>query len=546
MSPAQVMPRAISYTRFSTPEQAKGASANRQIAYAKEYCERNGLLLVPEDEMRDEGLSAYKGHNKDKGALADFLEAVKSGAVEPGTFLLVETLDRLSRQRPQEAGKLLDEIVQQGINVVTLVDGKVYTKENIDNLDSVLHSTLLFVIAHEESRRKSDRVRDARKQFAERSREGRHIVQRSGHRVTGQCPSWLVPGPDGYEVIEERAQIIRRALEEYANGKGPESIAKEFNRAELPTWKSYTQKEAASQWRRAHIYEWLQHPAVIGERRVRLAVSPPGQVPVEYEEQEPIKDYYPAIVSRELWELVQARRGQAANHGKHTGGRPAARNPLSGLLKCTACGGTVTLLRKNPRYSYLRCKNSLEGGPCKEPALRFENVEPMLDGAIWQLLNECPTNDKSAKWSAELEAVEGKLDDELDAVATITDLLIANPRSIGLNSKLMEVEKTAGALQERQAELTALIEQHSHKVVDSRLQNAIKLMEPDDGTRDIATLNEALKGLWDSCVIGADDNLIVKWHHATQRTSAPLLNRIPVQESGYTVAGSPAKPRKSA
>ena len=53
--------------------------------------------------MRDEGLSAFHQKHVTKGALGTFLAAVEAGKVPPGSVLIVEALDRLSRANPMDA-----------------------------------------------------------------------------------------------------------------------------------------------------------------------------------------------------------------------------------------------------------------------------------------------------------------------------------------------------------------------------------------------------------------------------------------------------------
>ena len=88
--------KAYSYLRFSTPEQSKGDSKRRQIEGAEEYAKANGLVL--DEKLRDEGISAYSGANRDKGALGGFLKKVEKGLIPTGSVLIVESLDRLSRE----------------------------------------------------------------------------------------------------------------------------------------------------------------------------------------------------------------------------------------------------------------------------------------------------------------------------------------------------------------------------------------------------------------------------------------------------------------
>src|SRR4028119_1217108 len=92
------MPKAYSYLRFSTPEQIKGDSRRRQTSMAQEYAAKHGLTLDEELTYQDLGVSAFRGKNAEDGKLSEFLDAVRFGKVEPGSYLLVESLDRISRQ----------------------------------------------------------------------------------------------------------------------------------------------------------------------------------------------------------------------------------------------------------------------------------------------------------------------------------------------------------------------------------------------------------------------------------------------------------------
>src|ERR1700722_13018233 len=90
---------AFSYLRFSTPEQASGDSRRRQLAMAEEYAADHHLKLDRQLSFRDLGVSAFHGENARDGALRAFLEAIEHNLVPKGSFLLVESLDRLSRDR---------------------------------------------------------------------------------------------------------------------------------------------------------------------------------------------------------------------------------------------------------------------------------------------------------------------------------------------------------------------------------------------------------------------------------------------------------------
>jgi DNA invertase Pin-like site-specific DNA recombinase len=107
-------PKAYSYLRMSTELQLKGDSRRRQIEASRAYAEAHGLDLTEDAELEDIGISAFKGANVREGALGRFLDAVKSGRIKPGSFLLVESLDRLSREQVLTAQSLFLSIIQAG------------------------------------------------------------------------------------------------------------------------------------------------------------------------------------------------------------------------------------------------------------------------------------------------------------------------------------------------------------------------------------------------------------------------------------------------
>src|ERR1041385_5155470 len=103
----QGAPVAFSYVRFSTPEQLKGDSLRRQTEAAAEWCKRSGATLDTSTTYRDLGASAFKGaHRSDKAALGAFLKLAEAGRIPKGSFLIIENLDRLSREEERTALRL--------------------------------------------------------------------------------------------------------------------------------------------------------------------------------------------------------------------------------------------------------------------------------------------------------------------------------------------------------------------------------------------------------------------------------------------------------
>jgi DNA invertase Pin-like site-specific DNA recombinase len=91
---------------------------------AAAYARQHGLELDVDLTFHDLGKSAFRGQNVgEAGRLGDFLEAVKVGLVPPGSMLLVEQLDRISRQAARKALRVLEDIVDAGVSVATMNDG---------------------------------------------------------------------------------------------------------------------------------------------------------------------------------------------------------------------------------------------------------------------------------------------------------------------------------------------------------------------------------------------------------------------------------------
>jgi Resolvase, N terminal domain len=73
--PTKTKSQAYSYIRFSSPQQMQGDSLRRQTEASEEYAAAHGLRLDYSLNLRDLGVSAYRGRNSTEGALAGFMTA---------------------------------------------------------------------------------------------------------------------------------------------------------------------------------------------------------------------------------------------------------------------------------------------------------------------------------------------------------------------------------------------------------------------------------------------------------------------------------------
>lgn len=107
---------AIVYGRFSTSEQSKGLSLERQTKRGTEYAlERKWFV---EKVLMDEGRSAFHGANRLEGSALHEFELEAKNGLHRGKMLVVENIDRLSRQGAKAAAQLIWGLNENGVSVV--------------------------------------------------------------------------------------------------------------------------------------------------------------------------------------------------------------------------------------------------------------------------------------------------------------------------------------------------------------------------------------------------------------------------------------------
>ena len=318
-------PKAYSYIRFSTPEQIKGDSLRRQTELSEQYAAKHNLQLDTTLSLRDLGLSAYDKSNITKGALGQFLRLVEEKTIPKGSYLLVESLDRLSRAQVMDALHVFMGILKAGIKIVTLADEALYSWETTnDNWASLIMSIVIMSRATEESAMKSRRVRAA--WDAKRANVGNKIL-------TKRCPQWIKPLPDrtGFELIPEHAEVVRWIFEQAKAGIGSYTIVRQLNQKGIKPFGT------AKSWGMSSVEKILHSPTTYGEFQPHLQRE--GKIEAFGE---PIPDYYPAVVRKEdFLALRQLRTSRRTAGGSRKGATLS--NLFSGMLKCGYCGETMQM-----------------------------------------------------------------------------------------------------------------------------------------------------------------------------------------------------------
>ena len=450
---------------MSTDLQLKGDSRRRQLEASRQYAEANELDLAEDAELEDIGVSAYTGANVRDGALGRFLEAVRAGSVKRGSYLIVESLDRLSREQVLTAQSLFLSIIQAGINLVTLMDGKVYKAGKVDLAD-LITSLVIMSRAHEESATKSRRIGAAWKN--KRTEAGRKPM-------TKWCPAWLTLAPDrsGYLPIPERVEIVRQIFRDTADGIGMYSIANRLNRAKVPTF------GGPNGWHQSYVAKILANRAVLGEFQPHVRAEG-KRVP----DGEPVKNYYPAIIRDDLF--YQAQLGKAQRRGNGAGRKGAGfTNLFSGIARCFYCRAPILFENKGdgPKGGkYLICDGAKRGQDCPSLRWRYHDFEATFLAFVEELdveaiINEGAQSERRHAIEGELSALQGELSTVSDLMEKTYDMLEQKVAVAFVTRKLAQQEERRTAINSlihsKSAEREELV---SRQVRYSRSKEEIRLL----------------------------------------------------------------------
>lgn len=410
------MAKAYSYTRFSTPEQAKGDSQRRQVELAEAYAATHGLELDEDLRLRDEGVSGFRGANVRKGALGQFLSAIDDGIVEPGSLLLVESLDRVSRQNPWEALPIFQQILNAGITIVTLFDGKTYSEADMKaNPFRILESLFVMVRANEESETKARRLKAAW------TGKRKLALQKP---LTSLVPAWMEKVGQEIKLIPERAGVVRRVVDMTLGGTGQHRIAETLNREGVPVFGD------GQKWHRSYISKILENPALVGTLVPHEMVYVDGKR--ERRPLDPVHGYYPAVVSEEEWAKLAT---MADGRKPKVKGEAKLQNILSGLAKCQHCGASMVRVHKGKKsLPKMVCSNAKTGAGCEYRSVNMWEIEGAVRGGLTDLALSYPTfNVDVDQKAAEVRAVEQE-------ISVIVDELLEHGRSRALTAARLDAE----------------------------------------------------------------------------------------------------------
>jgi DNA invertase Pin-like site-specific DNA recombinase len=345
--------KAYSYLRYSTDRQQYGDSERRQLDESAKYALENGLELDTEASFKDLGVSAYRGSNLKKGALGDFIQGVKDGQIQTPATLIIETIDRLSRDRLLDALSLFIELLNLDLTLVTLIDKQVYTRQSVsENPYQLIISITLMYSANQYSVNLGYRVKNAWNNKLNKAKN-------HGIPLTKKLPFWLClePNDQGKDVYQFTSEVhtLRIIFDLYEQGKGYNLIAQYLNQHHpLPV----NRKSARHpKWQEARIKDLLEDEKCIGNYIIydeveELDENGDKKMIKHYPKDETniLTGFYPAAITQRQWLAVHALKDDKAK-SRASGGRKST-NMLAHIGKCE-CGSPLVI---DKRYYTCRAK----------------------------------------------------------------------------------------------------------------------------------------------------------------------------------------------
>lgn len=490
------MTTAYSYQRFSTKIQAKGDSLRRQLDAVHNYCNNRNLSLS-ESTYSDLGISAFNGSNvNEDAALGTFLIACDNGCIPRGSFLLVESLDRLSRAKVLTALSQFLQIINYGITIVTLIDEREYSDSS--NTTDLIISLTIMERSYEESATKSKRIKAAWANKRNNPTTAKKIKN---------CPFWLRLNSKSnvYEVIEEKASLVREIYQMSIDGFGTLKIMNTLNEKEIKAPKG-------GAWANTSVNRILAERRALGEYQPHVRHEG-KRVPIG----EVITGFYPRIIDDNTFHLSASRRSGRTIKRKGRRGNTFS-NLFIDVAHCSSCGSRMIYKDKGNGLKYLTCANRVKK-VCDNKPVRYELFNQFIyEVYLTPQFYKSVTRLSLPKKISEGESLE-VLTSHLDSANNSLDALLA---SIGQKTNPI-IQKHIDARYKSIADIQTKINNFQQRTVESlsvhqSFNEAVKLVNScfditrsnDDLFKDRSRLNRNLvNGLDGMKVLNNKGNIFI-------------------------------------
>lgn len=345
------------YARVSTDSDEQENSYEAQVDYFTEYIQgRDDWEFM--GIYTDEGITGTS--TKHREGFNEMIADALSGKID---LIVTKSVSRFARNTVDSL-TVIRQLKDHGVEVY-------FQKENIYTFDGKgeLMLTIMSSLAQEESRSISENVTwGIRKSFA----DGKVMMPYGsflGYRK----------GENGQpEIVPEEAEVVRTIYQRFLNGFTPHQIARSLTEAGIPT------PRGRKVWSESTVLSILQNERYKGDAILQKSFCTDfltkrfkkneGEVPQYY-----VKNSHPAIVTEEVYELVQLE----IEARKIYGNRYSGKGLFASRIICGDCGGFFgsKVWHSTDRYRRViwRCNNKYESGApkdqrCTTPHITEETV----------------------------------------------------------------------------------------------------------------------------------------------------------------------------
>lgn len=361
------------YYRLSRDEDEELNSLSNQRKIIYNYAVTNGHEVV--GESFDDNVS---GMHFNRPGIDRIYEVVETGKIEA---VVVKDLSRLGRHRTQTA-LFIDYLREHDVRVLSATENIDTFNEN-DDLIIGFKGLVNDFYARDGSRR-------VRTGYRQKQKEGIVTIPPFGYFKDKNTKQVVV--------VEEAAETVRMIFTAYIGGQGLKAIARALNeqkrktpaqiqlellRKRLPSTQNTILKKYL--WDGTMVGRILRDESYIGtlicHKSERNKINKTFRF-TEASEQFRHENYFPVIVTREIWEQAQILLAQRKEcHVRAAPSKGILR--YSGLLRCEDCGRTFVGKRvklKNGKRVEYRCDTYHRYG--KEHCTAHTVEEEMLDRLI--------------------------------------------------------------------------------------------------------------------------------------------------------------------
>lgn len=478
------MINAYGYARFSDDSQQHGTSESRQRTQFDEVCKAKGWNLK-KVYFDGKAISAFKSKNIEDGVLGDLINDVETGKIKKGEVIILENLDRFSRDKVHKSHVNLVNLLRHDVRLYDIHNDCFYGGEDNYFFDNMMTMARLQQ-AHDESKKKRERTTKHALELIEKHQNGElpNIKINSVGTDVWWCDYVKKDHPKHkfVELNEVKANAVRDIFNMYAKGYSQKQIA------EYLTGKVKTPR-GGERWSTSSVAKQLQSRTVLGEKTFSL------------DDIEPITltNYYPQIIDEKLFYSV---KNIISKNKKTKKGRKSSSNLLGGskvvFCKCgapmhytsgnyyctgkyanrTDCSGVIvrnTLLDNIVvwigHHKFKRPEHIIENTDVNEALKQeLETKIDTLSNDINDLIDEgTPVAKGLYKKLAQLEQELAEVEQQIEA-----DKIDSNPVEIdasswnNINPKVFDPNES-----ELRTELTDIIKNSFQSVEVSRLEHKI-------------------------------------------------------------------------